>query len=399
MNLLCAGHYYHVKGGSDRYMVELAELLARNGNTVVPFSVQDKNNLKTEFSEYFPHATNTEAPSWKDIVRYNYSVSANQSIRRLLRDNPVDVAHLHIYYGQLTTSILSPLRKLGIPIVQTLHEYKLTCPVYTHLSNGEICEKCQGKHFSHVIRNRCKNNSAVASVAVAVEASLSRVLGDVRKIDHFIAPSDFMRNQMVSQGVVPASQITKLNYHIDTKKYHAKNGVGGYVLYFGRLAEVKGVTTLLDAVASTNIKLILAGEGPLRAMIEKRVIKESLTNIEVVGFKTGSDLFELVHGSICTVLPSEWYDNLPLAILESMACGKPVVGAKIGGIPEMITDGEDGVLFESGNVVELRHAIKSMWDNPGLAKAMGVRARDKMKECFNPQDHYRDVMSLYNKLL
>lgn len=399
MNVLCAGHYYHVKGGSDRYMVEMAELLEVNGNTVLPFAVQDENNLESRFSEYFPVATNTVSPALRDIIRYNYSVSANRSLRELLRKNPVEIAHLHIYYGQLTTSILNPLRKLGIPIVQTLHEYKLTCPVYTHLSNGVICDKCQGKRFSNVVRNKCKSNSTVASIAVAVEASLSRVLGDVEKIDHFIAPSDFMKTQMVSQGVIPERKITKLNYHIDTNKYQARGEVGEYILYFGRLAEVKGIVTLVDAVAGTNVKLVIAGEGPLRKMIESRVLDEGLKNVEIVGFKKGNELFELVHGSICTVLPSEWYDNLPLAILESMACGKPVIGAKIGGIPEMITDGEDGVLFDSGDVEGLRLAIKSLWDKPEMARSMGVRARIKMKEQFNPQDHYGDLISLYSTLL
>lgn len=145
--IINAGQNYHIRGGSEQYQFALSQLLHHHGHQVIPFAAEHPQNQVTPWSKYFPRRVNFEQPTPKDLLEFVYSRSAALSMESLLCDRQIDLAHLHIYYGQLTTSILTPLKKAGIPIVQTLHEYKIVCPVYTLLSNGKICQACNGHAF------------------------------------------------------------------------------------------------------------------------------------------------------------------------------------------------------------------------------------------------------------
>lgn len=171
------------------------KLLRGHGHRIIPFVAQDPRNLPSEWSSIFPRGADFERPSPIDLLRYYYSWPARMAIRNIVRTHRPDVAHLNIYYGKLTTSILHPLKSAGIPIIQTLHEYKLICPVYTLVSNNEICESCEGKHFWRVIPKKCNRNSLARSLLSASESYISKWLGSVTSIDHFLAVSDFVRQK------------------------------------------------------------------------------------------------------------------------------------------------------------------------------------------------------------
>ena len=401
MRVLNAGHYYHVRGGSDRCMIQLGELLEEDGHTVIPFASQHPDNRPSPWSEYFPPGVDTNDPSVQDALRFVYSSPARSHLARLLEDaEPIDIAHLHIYYGQLTASILQPLGDAGIPIVQSLHEYKLTCPVYSHLSQGEVCEACGGSDFWKALPRRCNQGSLARTALSVLESYVSRTLGDNRHVDHFIAVSHFLRDKMIEHDVVAPDHITTIHNFVDPDRFEPSDAVGEHVLYFGRIASEKGVQTLIDAAAPLDtLPVRIAGTGAQRETLQAEVERRGLDHIRFVGFQSGDDLWDLVRGSLCTVLPSEWYETFGLTIIESFACGVPVVASQIGGIPEVIDDQIDGRLFPSGNVEALRDALAWMHTHRREAVEMGQSGRRKVEAQFSPERHYEQVLDVYSKVL
>lgn len=395
--VLNAGQNYRITGGSDRYMLALGGLLESRGHQVVPFAAAHPDNLPTPWQPYFPPQVDFVRPSARDLLRYVYSASAADAMRRLLGSVKVDVAHLHIYYGQLTAAILRPLREAGVPVVQTLHEYKLVCPTYALQAHGRPCQACEGRHFWRAVQQRCNRGSLARSALSAVEAYVSRALGALDGVQHFIAVSDFLRNKVIELGV-PAHKVTRLHNFVSCAGVQPACEPGGYFLYLGRLERNKGIFTLLDAVAPlTEMPLVIAGDGSERAALAVAVEQRGLAHVRVVGFQRGQELEALVRGSICTVAPSEWYETFGLTLTESFVHGRPVVASAIGGMPEVVSDGTDGWLFPPGDVEALRERLRWMWAHRAEAVAMGHAGREKVETRFSPERHYEGLMSIYQR--
>lgn len=398
--VLNIGNSYHVRAGADRYMLELEALLQSRGHTVVPFAPASERNRDTPWSRFFPPGVDVEHPGPRDALRFVYSLPARRAIGRLLDTWQPDLAHLHIYYGQLTTSILAPLRERGIPVIQSLHEYKLACPVYTFVSNGQICEACKPRRFWHAVPKRCNRGSLARTLLSVTESYLSRVSGAARDVDHFIAVSDFLRGRMIEHGVASSDRISTLHNFVDCDRVEPAAGPGRHILYFGRLAPVKGLAELVEAASGlADIPLLIAGDGPLRPALERRIAELGLDHVRLVGFRSGSDLQALIRDSLCTVLPSRWYENCPLSVLESLAAGRPVVASRIGGVPELIDHEADGFLVAPGDVQGLRERLSWMAGHPAAALEMGRVGRQKMRERFSPATHYRTLSDIYERVL
>jgi glycosyltransferase involved in cell wall biosynthesis len=397
--VLHGSHNYHIAGGSDRYFFELSQLLAAKGHKVVPFCGASTNNEASEYSRYFPTTPDAGNPSPADAVRFIYSHGARNKIEQAIAEQRPDIAHLHIYYGKLTGSILGPLRKAGIPVVQTLHEYKLLCPVYTCIRNEAICEDCQGRYFWKALANRCNRGSILRSAASTLESYVSKALGAVSHIDHFIGASQFMTDKMLSIGI-PDHKISTVHNFVDSARFTPASSAGSYVLYFGRLEKTKGLFTLIDALRSLpKMRCVIAGDGPARAELQARAESYGLRHIDFLGFVSGSKLHDLIRGASCTVLPSEWYENCPMSVLESLAFARPVIGTSIGGIPELIDDGQDGRLVAVAQPQQLSEALAEIAGNPARAMEMGMVGLDKVRNTFSPALHYAQIDAIYRKLL
>ena len=329
--ILNVSQNHHVRGGSDRYFFTLAELLRKHGHRVIPFTAANPNNEPSEWERYFPRGADFEHPGAGDLLRFLYSHDAVKSIRQLLTDTDINLAHFHIYYGKLTASILEVLKKDDIPLIQTLHEYKLTCPVYSHLSNDEICEACEGKHFWRALPKRCNRGSLARTALSVTESYVSKMLGAVKKFDHFISVSHFLRKKMISHGI-PEDKISTVHNFVDVSDITPNFSAGDYVLYFGRVHRSKGILTLIEAaVPLRDVPIYIVGDGEAMPEIRGTIEQNGCEHIHLLGFKQGDELRELILNSRCTVLPSEWYENCPMSVLESYAYGKPVIGADIGG--------------------------------------------------------------------
>ncbi|HYE95248.1 MAG TPA: glycosyltransferase family 4 protein [Rubricoccaceae bacterium] len=394
--VLNVGHHYRVIGGSDRYLVELGQLLERHGHRVIPFVAAHPDNLPTPWARYFPPAPNTTRPAFGDAVQFLYSKPARAAMRRLLAEVEVDLAHLHVYYGKLTASILAPLREAGLPVVQTLHEYKLLCPVYTFISNGEICEACGGKEFWQALPRRCNQRSVARTTLSVAEAYFARRLGDVDTVTHFIAPSDFLRRKMIEHDVA-ADRITTVHNFADTERIAPSPSRSGPVVYFGRLERVKGLFTLLEAAAlAPEVPLVLVGDGRARPALEAFAAARGLGHVRFLGFQEGEALERVLRESVASVLPAEWYENCPLAVLEAMAYAKPVIGSRIGGIPELVEDGETGFLVAPRDAEALADRLRWIVAHPVQAAEMGRAGRERVERDFSPEVHYARVRAVYD---
>ncbi len=398
ITVLNVSQNYFVRGGSDRYFFGLSDLLSRHGQSVIPFCSAQPRNEATPWSKYFPPGVQFDHPRARDLARFVYNRSAEKSLRRLLREQFVDVAHLHIYYGQLSSAILPPLREAGVPIVQTLHDFKLVCPVYSLMSQGEICESCRGHQFWRATAKRCNRDSTARSLLSTVESYVSRWGGNVDLIDHFISVSNFQRDKLVELGV-PAEKITTIHNYADTQTIVPETTPGDYLLYFGRIEQLKGIFTLVQAAKRVpEVKLLLAGRGEASAAVAQMIADERIDNVQLLGFKEGADLEKLIRGSIATIVPSEGYDNCPMAILESYSYAKPVIGARIGGIPELIRHGEDGFIFTPGEVDDLAAHLSWLFEHRQQAVEMGLAGHRKMVEEFNSEVHYERICQVYEKV-
>lgn len=391
MRILQISHNHHIVGGSDAVYFATSDLLRQAGHEVIPFCIANPRNLASEWGGYFPAGVDTGRAPLRGSIRFFFNAEARGNLTRLL-DNvgPVDVAHLHIYHGKQTPAILPVLKARGIRIVQSLHEYKLACPVYTLQRNGKPCELCVQGSSLNSIRHRCKDNSALRSFVMAAEQMTSRMLGDVRLVDQFICVSEFQRRIMERTGI-PGSKLTTLYNFVDTSAFRADSGHDGYLLYFGRIEELKGVPTLIEAVRRTGQRLLIAGDGAWRSEMLRRI--EGLNNVEYLGFQSGPLLQQLIARSRAVIVPSEWNENCPMSVLEAKALGRPIIGARIGGIPELIRDRVDGFLFEPGNCTDLVATLNAMEraDHAQLSQ----NARMDAEARFSRDRHLAALTSLY----
>lgn len=399
MNILLAGQNYRITGGSDRVFFDEMKLLQDNGHTVIPYCASHPDNLESPWAKYFPAAPSFENPSIADALNYIYSPAARRGIEHLVREVKPDIAHLHIYYGKLTSSIIGALKKHDIPIVQTLHEYKLVCPVYTLTSQGAPCEKCSDFKFFNAAINRCNRGSLIRSALSTIESYTSLALGAVEKINHFVAVSDFLKKQVVRMGV-PEHKVTTIYNFTEASNYTPSYTHDNYFLFFGRLEKNKGVDYLISAFSlMPDINLVMVGTGSEEESLRKTIEDKKLNNIRLVGFQSGQRLTNFIQRSKCVMVPSTWNETFGLTITEAFAYGKPVIASRVGGIPEVVSDGEDALLIEPGSVEEIISAVRKISESKSTSADMGRCARKNVEAKFNKELHYDKLHELYRKFI
>jgi len=398
LNILAINNYAYLRGGSERYFLELNKLLRESGHRVLAMSTRKGNETETNKILYID-GVNLDHPRPWNIGKFLYSREAEIAVGRAIERFKPDVAHLHIYYGQFTASILRPLKKARIPIVQTLHEYKLVCPVYTLYRNGAPCEDCQGRRFWKAAHRRCNRGSIARSLVSVIESYMSRILGNVEKVDHFIGVSEFLRHKMIQHGLL-ADKITTVHNFTDCERKPPAREVGRHFLYFGRIERLKGVFTLIDAAEHVKeFPLLIVGTGNDQYELADEIERRNLSHIHLLGFKTGESLEELIRTSICVIAPSEWYEPFGLTVIESFALGRPVIASRIGGLTELIDEGVNGFLFTPGNMRELVERMRWFANNRGLAIEMGSAGHSNVQDRFSGANHVEQVVNVYRKVI
>jgi glycosyltransferase involved in cell wall biosynthesis len=399
MKVLQVSQNLFVRGGSDRMFLDTCSLLERHGHEVIPFVARHPENAASPWDDYFPEAADFQRPGLADLWRYIYSRPAAKAMRRVVRAHRPDVAHLHIYYGKLTASILPVLKAEGVPVVQTMHEYRQISPNFTLVHNDRIDESCCGLGSAWLaVAKRFNRGSFTRSALAALEWYVSRGVGSQRLIDRFIAISDFQKQKVAEHGVPEAKLCRVYNFVEPGPEPTGPGGDGGYFLYFGRIERVKGLFTLADAAADRpQLRVKIVGDGDAKPELARYLEREKIDNVELVGFTGGAELLSLIRGSVATVLPAEWYEPFGLTVMESFAQHRPVVGSRMGALPELIDDGRDGLIVEPGNAEALGRAMQELARYPGRAEAMGRVGRAKLLDRFTPDAHYEALMRVYRE--
>lgn len=401
MRILLVNKYFYRKGGAETYFFALAEGLRALGHEVAFFSMQHPNNESSYWSKYFVSEKDYvgDISAFKKVQEAStliYSFEARRKFEALLEEFKPDVIHMNNVHRQLTLSILDApyLKKHHVPVVYTAHDYILLCPAYTMVNGrGEVCDACLDRRFMHATKNVCVKGSRAKSLLASVEAEFLKYHHSYDKIDAIIAPSEFMKSKL-DEGGYAGRTIAMQNFLTDsqmamgarvanTHKFEdAQAGARPYFLFFGRLSKEKGILTLVRAflqaaglvggnadaqsddqsaqVLPVTWDLHIVGDGPERGAIEQLIVSagpQAASRIHLLGYKSGEELQREVGNARFSVLSSEWRENMPYSGLESLAAQTPIIGAKIGGIPELVEESRTGFTFESGNIADLKDGL------------------------------------------
>ncbi len=368
MKILMINKFLHPNGGSETYIFKLGEQLQAMGHEVQYFGMEHKGRCVGNRAQAYTADMDFHGGGKLSKLLYPvktiYSSEARKKLRLVLEDFQPDVCHLNNFNYQLTPSVILEIRKwrkkAGKPckILYTAHDYQLVCPNHMcmHPGSQTVCEKCLSGKFRHCLKGKCIHGSTAKSAVGMAEARFWNWKGTYKYIDTIICCSAFMKTKLDSNPVFRDKTVVMHNF-IEDIPWEAPQKQD-YVLYFGRFSQEKGVATLLEVCKQLpQIPFVFAGSGDLNDQVS------ATENVRNMGFQTGKALADLIRGARFTVYPSEWYENCPFSVMESQQHGTPVIGANMGGIPELIREGETGLLFEAGNAQALKNAIVSLWED------------------------------------
>jgi glycosyltransferase involved in cell wall biosynthesis len=381
LKLLLINKFYHdigPAGGVGRYLVQEEEDLTAAGWQVIPFAMKDEHARPTPWDRYFVKARDYSSPRFGggamgDALSLIWNREAAHKLDDLIRETRPDVAHLHNIYHHLSPSILTVLRKHGIPVVMTLHDLRLLCPAIHMLRDREICEECHGGKLYNAVRHKCVKESRAASLLAAVETFHQRSRGLYPgAVGTFLCPSRFIADKYASWGF-PSGQLQHLPNFVDLEAWHPDRLPAterDAYIYFGRISGEKGFRSLLDAqhlweteyregrVAEPPLELLIAGDGPCLGNVKAGAAKRDLERVEILGPLDRDGLHQALGRARFSIIPSECYENAPMAALESLAVGLPLVGSSLGGLPELIEDGVTGFVAPPKDPPALLAAMK-----------------------------------------
>jgi len=403
MKILAVNKFYYIKGGAESYFFSLNNLCIEKGHEIIPFSMSDEKNLYSKYEKYFINNINYTNMNLKtkiiNTAKIVYSFEAEKKIKTIIRDTNPDLAHLHIFQHQMSPSIIHCLKKAGIPIINTVHDLKAICPNYKMLNKKGICEECKGHKYYKCVLNSCTKGSKLYSAVNVFEAYLHKYLKSYSYIDKYICPSEFYRKKFIEFGI-PKEKVEYIPNFVDVNKFQPCYENKDYFVYVGRLSEEKGINTLIKSMKNVQAsKLCIIGTGPMEEQLKKQVKDMNLKNVEFLGFKRGKELENSIKNSKFTIIPSEWYENCPMSVIEAMAYGKPVIGSDLGGIPELIEDGITGLIFKATDEEMLADKINYLIHNSEKCKEMGKAGRKRAEKVYDKGIHYEKVNEIYKTLL
>lgn len=408
MKVLLCSNFYYPRGGDCTYLRTLQDLLEARGHEVGVFSTEHEGNWPAPAHSAFVAAPDYAALNRNKTLR-GAILAARRSIwsgevatalRRLLAQWRPDVAHLQNIHAYLTPSILPELRRIGIPVVQTLHDYKWLCPDSSMLRpDGHVCGACAGRAFRHCIAGRCKKGSLAASALAAAEGYFHRLKRASSMIDAWIAPSAFLRDTFAAHGLDAGKIHVVRNPYPGGGRNAMATRDGGYALYVGSLAAIKGVGVLLEALKDVPGQElhIVGGSSPE----EGAALKTRAEELGVAGRALflgplhGEALWREQAGARFGVVPSVCPEVLGYAAMEMLAIGKPVVASAIGGIPELVRDGETGLLFPAGDAAALADRMRRLAGDAPLAGRLGAAGKALVARECSPEKHFSQVMAVY----
>lgn len=400
MKVLQINKYNYIKGGADSVFFNTIKLLEGKGHKAIPFSIIHPRNEASEYDEYFVYAPEIRdqpvLKKVKSISRYFMNRDAVIKIEQLIIKEKPDIAHIHNIFNGISLSILPVLKRYGIPVVITMHETRFICPSSYFNQRGRLCELCSNTFYLNCMIHKCYQDSVVNSIMCALEMFHKEYIFNYDKyISKYIFVSKrYKQLHAAKHDYFEKKGIVLYNFLPEIKNVNPCSHRGSYLFYYGRVTEEKGVETLIEAMKLLpGFQLRIAGNGPLLDSLKCK----SLPNVELLGFASGESLVEQIRNSSYVIVPSEWEENNPMTVIEAYSYGKPVIGSNIGGLPEIIDDGETGFIFNTFDKSDLVNVIsKAMAISDTAYEALSSNARKFAEEHFDAEKHYEKLIGIYN---
>lgn len=403
MKVLLINNFHYVRGGSESVYFNTERLLIKNDHLVMFFSIERRENVPSKYAEYFPKDPQGYG-FMRRLFNYFYNIEASVQLDKLLRLEKPDIAHLHLFWGGLTPSILKVLRKHGIPVVHSAHDYRILCPASTlQQHDGTLCHRCKQWNFMPCIHYKCAKNNMLYSVVMAAEMLFRRFFSLSKYISGFIFVSNFSKNMHLAYmpEMLKSKNIVLHNF-IPEKRVFSKKSDMSYCLFLGRISHEKGIILMLDTFRNLpDIHLKLAGEGPLKSEAEQFVETHAMINVEFLGFRKGEDLAQLIQNARFVILPSTCYENNPMSILEAYSFGTPVIATAIGGIAEIVQEGKTGFLISYPPSSEkLTKIVQNAFTlSVKNYQEMSDETQIYFQREFSDKVHYRSLVKYYAEII
>lgn len=388
MKILIVHNSYQQPGGEDTVFRQERDLLRRAGHEVVTY---ERSNFEADDFTGLKRVVLMKEVIWNSSTR--------QDFKQVLRREKPDVVHVHNTFMRISPSIYGACQDAGIPVVQSLHNYRLLCPAANFFRDGKVCEECLTDGLTRGISHACYRESKTATATVAAMLTVHRALGTWHKLVHtFVALSEFSRQRFIAGGL-PAEKITVKPNFVDPDPGE-RTSDGDYAIFVGRLSEEKGLDTMLAGFEQIpQVPLIVVGDGPPLERLKAEVKRRQMNNVSFRGRLPRHETWDALKGARFLVLPSECYENFPMAIAEAFACGIPVLSSRLGAMQELVADQQTGIHFAPGDAKDLAARVAWAWNHPAELSEMGRRARLDYEARYTAEKNYLFLMELYQRAL
>ncbi len=387
LKIVAVHNRYQQRGGEDEVFEAEAQLLSDHGCAV---------RMITE------PASNPQGLKQKFDVALNsiWSKRSHTQFGEILREEKPDVVHVHNFFPAISPSLYYACREAEVPVVQTIHNYRLICPAATFYRDGHVCEECLDRGPWQGVRYGCYRNSRLGTAALAAMIQTHRSRNTwTEMVDCYVTLTEFAREKMISGGLPAEKVVVKPNFML--KDPGRRTTRGEYALFVGRLADLKGIPTMLAAWQrlAEPVPLVIAGDGPFRLQMESEIARQGLTNILYRGRLSRQDTLDAMKNARFLVFPSEWYEGFPMTIVEAFACGLPVICSRLGSMQEIVTDGLTGVHFNSGDADDLAAKVQWAWNHAPETDAMGCAARREFETRYTAARNYEMLVDIYERVM
>ncbi len=410
MKIILVNYRYFISGGPERYYFNIKEVLERNGHEVIPFSIKSSRNFPNDYEKYFLDIVDDEvyfAQSKKSLkvilksfARMFYSFEAKRKFKRLLQDTRPDLVYVMQFHNKISPSIIDAAQSLRIPVVHRISDFQYMCPNALFYNDVKgVCEDClKGKRLS-CVKYKCVLNSTVYSGIKMAAKWLHDCMKITRKINAFVVPSSFTLKKLNEYGI-PMDKLHHIPTFFNLKEENPEVEYNPFILFVGRIEKQKGLMTLIKTFEGTdyNLKIIGFSNDGYEDVL-KDYLKGKQHHIEFLGRKSFEEIVPYLKSCLCTVVPSEWYDNFPNVILESFAYKKAVIATDFGSLPELVHDNQTGLTFKYANIEDFRVKVKYMFEHVDEARQMGEQAYQILLENYSSGVHYSLLLELFKKVL
>ena len=386
MRILLAHNRYRYHGGEDAVFQNEVWLLRRAGHEVVEYT---EDNCGID-----------ERSALRLGLRAIWSEASRKRLASVIRKAAPNVVHFHNTFPLISPSAYSACKAARVPVVQTLHNYRLLCPAATLFRDGHLCEECSEHGLWRSVNHACYRGSRKATLAVAAMLGVHRLRKTwSENVDCFITLTNFSRKKFIDAGLPEEKLVVKSNFLLEEPGANAKYGTSA--LFVGRLAPEKGVKTLLAAWSKLKIesRLWIVGEGPARAGLDQYQHAKGLVNVHFTGALSWEAVLDRMREARFLVFPSEWYEGFPMTIVEAFACGVPVISSRLGAMAEIVDDGRTGLHFNPGDADDLAAKVEWAWNHPDEMARMGCAARAEYESKYTAERNYEQLMVIYESVL